>query len=96
MAAGVVDERTLVGTDVNGPVQNAVEMMQRFASSRTIHDCYVKQVFRSAFGRNEVQIDKPTLDFLQEGFWQSGGDIPELLVNIAASYEFRHREAGAQ
>ncbi|MEM9460127.1 MAG: DUF1588 domain-containing protein [Myxococcota bacterium] len=83
----------LVGTDNDGPVNNAVEMMDRLAQSRTIHDCYVRQLFRHSFGRNEdVVVDGPTLEFLQEGFWQSGGDIPELLVNIAASYEFRHRE----
>jgi hypothetical protein len=83
---------TLLGTDVNGPVTDAVDLMQRMAGSRTIHDCYVKQLFRYAFGRNEGAEDLPTLEYLQEGFWRSGGDIPELLVNITASYEFRYRK----
>jgi hypothetical protein len=83
----------LLNTDQDGPVNNAVELMQKMGSSRTVHDCYTRQWFTYAFGRNVTSDDAPTLLALQEGFWQSGGDIISLVVNIAGSYSFRHRRA---
>ena len=83
----------LLTTDQDGPVANAVELMQKMGNSRTVHDCYTRQWFRYAFGRNESAADQPTLEALQEGFWASDGDILKLIVNIAGSYSFRHRSA---
>lgn len=83
----------LLGTDQDGNVTNAVELMQRLGRSRAIHDCYVEQWFRYAFGRNETTEDAPTLEALQEGFWGSEGNILQLVVNLAGSYSFRHRRA---
>lgn len=83
----------LIGTDKDAKVHDAVELMNLLGKSRTVHDCYVEQWFRFAFGRNETAADDPTLEALQEGFWLSDGDIIELVVNIAGSYSFRHRRA---
>jgi len=83
----------LVGTDQDGAVANAVELMRRMGKSRTVHDCYVRQWFRYAFGRNETAEDEPTLTALQDGFWSSEGNILQLVVNVAGSYSFRHRRA---
>ena len=83
----------LLNTDQDGPVNNAVELMRKMGASRTVHDCYTRQWFTYAFGRNVTSDDAPTLASLQEGFWQSGGDILSLVVNIAGSYSFRHRRA---
>lgn len=81
----------LAGTDQDGPVADAVELSTRLSQSRTVHDCYVRQWYRYAFGREATADDQPVLEALQEGFWASGGRIPELVVNIAASHAFRHR-----
>ena len=83
----------LLFTDQDGEVQNAVELMAKLGQSRTVHDCYTRQWFRYAFGRNETTADLPTLESLQEGFWDSQGNIVQLVVNIAGSYSFRHRSA---
>lgn len=83
----------LLGTDQDGAVSDAVQLMQKLGQSRTVHDCYVQQWFRYAFGRNETEADLPTLQALQEGFWAANGDILELVVNMASSYPFRHRKA---
>ncbi len=83
----------LVGTDQDGRVDDAVGLMHRLGRSRTVHDCYVRQWFRHAFGRNETLEDEPTLRALQDGFWRSQGNIIELVVNLAGSYSFRHRSA---
>lgn len=83
----------LIGTDQDGEVENAVALMKRMGKSRTVHDCYVKQWFRYAFGRNETAEDAPTLAALQEGFWQADGNVLQLIVNLAGSYSFRYRRA---
>ena len=83
----------LVNTDVDGPVQNAVAMTQALSQSKTVHNCHVKQWFRYAFGRSETYLDRPYLDAVSEGFWSSGGDIAELIVNIAGSKAFLTRKA---
>lgn len=83
----------LLGTDQDGPVEDAVELMHRMADSRTVHDCYTRQWFRYAFGRNETPDDEPMIEALQQGFWDAEGDVLELIVNLAGSYPFRHRRA---
>lgn len=83
----------LLGTDQDGPVNDAVELMTKMGQSRAVHDCYTKQWFRYAFGRNETAADIETVLAMQEGFWSSGGDIRLLIVNLAGSYSFRHRRA---
>ena len=84
----------IIGTeDVDGPVANAVELAKRLSQSKTVHDCHTKQWFRYAFGRTETGGDKGFLSVLGNGFWGSEGDIPELIVNIASSFPFRHKRA---
>jgi hypothetical protein len=79
----------LLGTDQDGPVADAVELSAALARSRSVHDCYARQWVRYALGHHEVEADEAFIEALQEGFWSSGGDILELIVNIAASRSFR-------
>ena len=79
----------IIGTDVDGPVVNAVDLAQKLSESRTVHDCFTKQLFRYAFARAEQRSDDPAMDFYNEGFWESQGDIPELMFNMATSKAFR-------
>ena len=74
-------------------VNDAVELMTKLGRSRTVHDCYTRQWFRYAFGRNETPADEPTIEAMQEGFWASQGNVLTLIVNLAGSYSFRHRSA---
>ena len=83
----------IIGTDVDGPVVNAVDLAQRLSESRTVHDCFTKQLFRYAFARDNQREDDPAMGFYSEGFWESQGDIPELMFNIATSKAFRTLEA---
>lgn len=79
----------IIGTDVDGPVVNAVDLSQKLSQSRTVHDCFTTQLFRYAFARAEQSADDPAMGFYTEGFWESQGDIPELMFNIASSKAFR-------
>jgi hypothetical protein len=83
----------IVGTDVDRTVSDAVEMMHALADSRDVHDCYVRQWFRYAFGRDEAMDDEEFILELQDGFWAAEGDIPALVVNLVASYPFTHRRS---
>ncbi len=84
----------IIGTeDVDGPVANAVELSRKLSQSKTVHDCHTKQWFRYAFARTEAPEDEGFLGGLGNGFWQANGDIPELIVNIASSFPFRHKRA---
>lgn len=81
----------LVGTDVDGPVADGVELAQRLATSRTAHDCMVRQVWRYAMHRSEGLDDDAAIVELQDQFWASGGQLRPLLVDMVASPAFRTR-----
>ena len=65
-------------------------MTEKLASSRTVHDCVTEHWMRYAFARQEWnEQDRQLISLLARWFWTSGGDIPELIVNIVASPGFR-------
>jgi len=78
----------LIGTDVDGHISNAIDLTSRLSRSRTAHDCMVTQTFRYAHGRVETEDDTTTISTLQEQFWDEGGDILSLLVNIVEDENF--------
>jgi hypothetical protein len=82
----------LLGSDVDGPVSNAVELAERLAVSRTVHDCFVTQWFRHALARTERDEDAETLERLRDSFWASGGRIHELLLDLVTSEVFLGRQ----
>jgi hypothetical protein len=81
----------LVGTDVDGPFDGAVELSQRLAESTQAHDCVVTQVYRYALGRGTTPDDLCALGDLREGFLAQSGDIHSLLLAVVTSDSFRHR-----
>lgn len=83
----------LHGTDVDGPLADAVELAHTLASSRNVHDCHVLNWFRYAFGRSETPDDEALLADLQQSFWDSQGHVPTLIATITSSDEFRHWRA---
>lgn len=79
----------LFGTDVDKPLVDALDLAHTLASSRTVHDCHVRQWFRYAFGRRRATQDVEMLDDLNERFWQSEGNVKELLLDIVTSDSFK-------
>lgn len=79
----------LIGTDNDGPLADALELSAALAQSRTVHDCHVLNWFRYAFGRTETAADDALLSELDQRFWDSGGDVLDLLVAIASCEQFR-------
>ncbi len=83
----------LVGTDVDGPVANAVAMADKLAMSEQVQQCVARQWFRFAFGRAESSEDACTTDGLDRAFADSGQDVRELIKQLAISTTFRNRRA---
>jgi len=82
---------TLEGTDLTGEVDGAIDLSQRIAESQQVAQCAVSRWVRYARGRGIEADDQCALNTLNEQFATSGGNIVELMVQIAKSPEFRNR-----
>jgi hypothetical protein len=78
----------LAGTDVDGPVTDAVALAETLAASRTVYDCAVRQLYRYGMHRSDGAEDRAALAALQQNFWANGGVIPDLLVDFVSSEAF--------
>lgn len=74
---------------VAGPVEDAVELAHRLATSDTVRACVADQWLRYATRRYPAAEDEESRRRLYEVFESTGGDIRELLVAIAVSDSFR-------
>lgn len=86
--------------DASGTVQlgaraheyaDGADFLDLIANSATAEACYARQWYRFAIGRAETDADACEVDRLSDAFATSGGDVRELLVQIAASDRFRTR-----
>ncbi len=91
-----VDARgELVGTDVDGPFDGALELSERLADSAQARGCVVAQVYRYALGRGATVDDACELGALMAEFEDVRGDMRALLRAVVASDAFRLRRGGA-
>jgi hypothetical protein len=82
---------TLNGTDVDGPFNNAIDLIKRLAGSQQVSDCFATEWFRYAFGRGESTDDTCSLQSLKGAFTSSQLDIQQLLVAVTQTDAFRYR-----
>jgi hypothetical protein len=80
--------------DVTGSYEDAVELADRLAESRTVRECVATHYLRYALGREETTGDRCQIDALADALQASGGDLRELVVAIVRSPSFRHRTTG--
>lgn len=78
-----------LGSDIDGPVVDAVDLVLRLAASADVRRCLVQQWFQFALGRPPADTDRSTLEALTLSFEDSDGHLPSLLVDITASDPFR-------
>jgi hypothetical protein len=83
----------LDGTGVDGPYVGAVEMSEALAESPVVTECATRQWLRFALGRAPERGESCFLDRLVSRFSESGTDVRDLMVAIAASPELRMRPA---
>ncbi|MDC0670157.1 DUF1592 domain-containing protein [Nannocystis radixulma] len=81
----------LIGTDIDGTFDGAIELSEKLATSTQAHDCVVSQVYRYALGRGTGAADLCSLDDLRAQFAEASGDMRALLLAVVASDAFRTR-----
>jgi hypothetical protein len=85
----VDDSGELIGSDVDGTFKGAQELSRKLLGSDEVQACVTSQWFRYAFGREETEADKCTLDALGKAFTSGGLKTTDLLTTIVESDAFR-------
>ncbi len=76
---------------LDGPVENAVVMIERIASSTRAEQVFVRHAFRFWMGRNETLHDGVVLQDAHRAYVESGGSMRALLVSLITSDAFLYR-----
>ena len=77
---------------LDGPVKNALEMIEKLAASERVEQVFVRHVFRFWMGRNETLNDAPVLQAAHQAYRESGGSMKALLTSLLASDAFLYRK----
>ena len=80
-----------MGADVDGEVQNAVEMMHRLGNSVRARQSFIRHLFRYFMGRNEMLSDSKTLVDAERAYLDNGGSFKSLVVSLLSSDSFIYR-----
>ena len=79
---------------LDGPVKNALEMIDKLAKSERVEQVFVRHAFRFWMGRNETLNDGPVLQVAHKAYRESGGSMKALLVSLLTSDAFLYRKVG--
>jgi hypothetical protein len=77
---------------LDGPVENALEMIQKLAASERVEQVFVRHAFRFWMGRNETLNDAPVLQAAHKAYRENGGSMKALLVSLLNSDAFLYRK----
>lgn len=77
--------------NVDGPVSNALELMDRLSSSERVRQSIVRHAFRYFMGRNELLSDSQTLIEADRAYVESGGSYRALVISLLSSDSFLYR-----
>lgn len=72
--------------------ESAVSLAEGLAGSEQVHRCYAQHWLRYALGR-EVTEAEPGVEEMKASFYEDGGHVEELLVQLVMSDLFRTRRA---
>lgn len=76
---------------LDGPVGNAIEMIEKLAASERIEQVFVRHAFRFWMGRNETLHDAPVLQAAHRAYRDSGGSMKALITSLVTSDAFLYR-----
>ena len=76
---------------LDGPVANALEMIDKLASSERVEQVFVRHAFRFWMGRNETLHDRPVLQAAHKAYRESGGSMKALILSLVTSDAFLFR-----
>ena len=77
---------------LDGPVENAIDMITRLANSERVEQVFVRHAFRYWMGRNETIHDAPILQEAHEAYRESGGSMQALITSLVTSDAFLYRK----
>lgn len=83
----------LQGTDIDGPVADALELSQRLAQSPQVRSCFATRWFEEALGGEVGEQDGCAQGRIVDDF-TAKGDLRELVTAIVLSDSFRHINLG--
>jgi Protein of unknown function (DUF1592)/Protein of unknown function (DUF1588)/Protein of unknown function (DUF1595)/Protein of unknown function (DUF1587)/Protein of unknown function (DUF1585) len=78
--------------NLNGPVANGLELMQKFAQSSEVRDCFATQLYRFSMGRKEETADACSQFTMKKSFESSGGNVKELVFSLTQLIDFTHKQ----
>ena len=77
---------------LDGPVEDALDLIQRLAASERAEQVFVRHAFRFWMGRNETLHDRVVLQDAHKAYRQSGGSMKALLTSLLTSDAFLYRK----
>ena len=77
--------------ELDGPVEDALELIERLARSDRVRQSIIRHVFRFFMGRNERLSDSRTLIAVDRAYVESGGSFQALLIALLTSDSFLYR-----
>jgi len=77
--------------ELDGPVKNALEMIDRLAKSERVEQVFVRHAFRFWMGRNETLNDSPVLQAAHKAYRDNNGSMKALLTSLLTSDAFLFR-----
>lgn len=83
----------VLGSDVAGPFDGALELTNKLAQSQEVKDCLVQTWFRFAQGRSVTDADAGNIQILSASFGQSAFKLSELLIAVTETQAFRYQLA---
>jgi len=83
----------ILGTDVEGDVNGAIELTQKLAQSEQVRQCVALNWFRFANGRGETEQDVCSTQRVNQRFADSGGNLRELVLTMTQTDAFLYRMA---
>ena len=82
--------------ELDGKVENALEMINRLARSEHVEQVFVRHAFRFWMGRNETIHDREVLQDAHRAYHDSGGSMRALLKSLLTSDAFMYRRIVAK
>jgi hypothetical protein len=77
---------------LDGPVKNALEMIEKLANSERVEQVFVRYAFRFWMGRNETLNDAPVLQAAHKAYREGGGSMNALITSLLTSDAFLYRK----
>lgn len=78
--------------ELDGEVDNAVEMLHKLADSDLARQVFLRHVFRFFMGRNELISDSQTLIEMDKAYRDNNGSFKHVLATLLSSDSFLYRK----